>query len=510
MNDSSLSAQATDSQIVVSNSLIMLVRRLMLWLMSAVLILFLPKYLGAEGLGQLAFATSTAALFITLLTLGVGRFLIKEIARNNAVISTYLGSAIALRAIMSLVVLAAIIIISQFVSDSELSRRVMWIAAATIVVNSFMGLGNSVLNGLENLKWPATVEVLSKLIVVVAGVTVLVQGFGVIGYALVLLGAAAFGLTLNLIYVPRRVSVGLRLEVSQIKTLVVGGLPFILMGVLLSIYNHTDTVILRLFTDDSVVGWYAAANQIYGTIDMLPMVFTAALLPTLSRVYATDGRAAIAMAQKSLAVVAIAIIPISFGVSLFSGVIIERLPYPAEFQNSVPLLTILALTIPATAFLVIIGTVAIAIDRHKAWTYGLLATVSLNVLLNIVFAPIFQERYGNGGIGVAITTFMTEVLMVAIGLWIMPKGLIDRSLIVLFLKVAGSGGLMVIAILGFRIVGLGEILQMVLGGAVYVLLVLVTRAVTSNDLRMIRSVVAQKTRRGDPSASAGPNGGRNG
>ena len=243
---------------------------------------------------------------------------------------------------------------------------------------------------------------------------------------------------------------------------------------------------------------------------MLPMVFTAALLPTLSRVYATDGRAAIAMAQKSLAVVAIAIIPISFGVSLFSGVIIERLPYPDEFQNSVPLLTILALTIPATAFLVIIGTVAIAIDRHKAWTYGLLATVSLNVLLNIVFAPIFQERYGNGGIGVAITTFMTEVLMVAIGLWIMPKGLIDRSLIVLFLKVAGSGGLMVIAILGFRIVGLGDVLQVVLGGAVYVLLVLVTGAVTSNDLRMIRSVVAQRTRRGGQSASAGPNGGRNG
>ena len=130
---------------------------------------------------QIAFATSTAALFITLLTLGVGRFLIKEIARNHAVISTYLGSAIALRAIMSLVVLAAIIIISQFVTDSEISRRVMWIAAATIVVNSFMGLGNSVLNGLENLKWPATVEVLSKVIVVVAGVTVLVQGFANLG-----------------------------------------------------------------------------------------------------------------------------------------------------------------------------------------------------------------------------------------------------------------------------------------------------------------------------------------
>ena len=169
-----------------------------------------------------------------------------------------------------------------------------------------------------------------------------------------------------------------------------------------------------------------------------------------------------------------------------------------------PLLTILALTIPATAFLLIIGTIAIVMDRHNAWTYGLLATVSLNVLLNIVFAPIFHERYGNGGIGVAITTFMTEALLVLIGLWIMPKGLINRPLMIVFIKVAGSGGLMVFAVLGLRIAGLGDIFQIVLGGSVYALLVLLTGAVTLDDLRMIRNVVVQKIRPSEPSESIGP------
>ena len=68
---------------------------------------------------------------------------------------------------------------------------------------------------------------------------------------------------------------------------------------------------------------------------------------------------------------------------------------------------------------------------------------------------------------------------------------------------------MVLAVLGLRIVGLGDIVQIVLGGAIYALLVLVTGAVTLNDLRMIRSVVVQKIRPGEPFTPVVSDGGRN-
>ncbi len=52
-----------DSQIIVSNSLTLLLRRLVLWGLNGVLILFLPRYLGDHGLGQLSFAQSFSYLF---------------------------------------------------------------------------------------------------------------------------------------------------------------------------------------------------------------------------------------------------------------------------------------------------------------------------------------------------------------------------------------------------------------------------------------------------------------
>ena len=91
-----------DTQILVNNGIILLSRRLLLWVFSGVLVLFLPKYLGDQGLGQLAFAQSIAALFTTFLALGLSEFLIKEFARNNSLIKTHLTSAIGLRVVMSL------------------------------------------------------------------------------------------------------------------------------------------------------------------------------------------------------------------------------------------------------------------------------------------------------------------------------------------------------------------------------------------------------------------------
>ena len=107
---------------------------------------------------------------------------------------------------------------------------------------------------------------------------------GVLAYGGVLVAAAVVNFGINAAYVRRRFPVGISLNVKKIKFLLVGGMPFLFMGFLLDIYNQTDTVVLRIFTDEAVVGWYAAANNIYKTIDMLPLALTAAILPTLSRV----------------------------------------------------------------------------------------------------------------------------------------------------------------------------------------------------------------------------------
>ena len=218
---------------------------------------------------------------------------------------------------------------------------------------------------------------------------------------------------------------------------------------------------------------------------MLPFALTAAMLPTLSRIHASGAGPAIAMAKKGMGVGALVIMPLAVGISLFSSEIIATLPYPDEFSNTVPLLTILALTIPVTAFLMILGTIAIAVDRQKAWALALLATVILNVVLNMLAAPYFRDHYGNGGIGVALTTLLTEAFMVAIGVRLMPKGVIDGRLVITFLKVAFAAAVMGGVVLGLKGVSAPTLAIVATGGVVYVSLDLATRVVTLSDLSFI-------------------------
>lgn len=487
--------QKNDSEIIVGNSVILMGRRLLLWVFTGILALVLPRYLGDVGLGQLAFAESFAALFTTVLSLGMNHYIIKEVARDNTKIGSFMGASIALRLASTVIVVVAVFAVVGLTGRVGDAKNVMYLAAATLIALSFVQLATAYFNGLEDVRTPATADVIGRAVVVTAGVTVLLMGYGVVAYAIVLVVGSLINLALVTTALSRQMPLSLRFKTEQVKSLVVGGAPFILMSVLLDIYGHTDTIVLRMFTDDAVTGWFAAANRIYKTIDMLPLAFAFAILPTLSRVHKDSADSSVGMAKKVIAVGTLGIVPLAVGISLFAGQIITTLPYPEEFQNTVPLLTILALTIPFTAFLVILGSIAIAVDRQKAWAYGLLFTVVINIVFNVLAAPYFQDHYGNGGIGVAITTLVSEALMVGIGIYIMPKGVLDRTLGITVLKVFFASAVMAVAVLAGRSIGLFDPVLVIGGGIVYLLTALATRAITKEDVTFLKEMAKKKAGR---------------
>ena len=45
----------------------------------------------------------------------------------------------------------------------------------------------------------------------------------------------------------------------------------------------------------------------------------------------------------------------------------------------------------------------------------------MSLVLNPLLVPWFQQRAGNGGLGVSVATVVSEVLMVAGGFWLAPE-----------------------------------------------------------------------------------------
>ena len=162
------------------------------------------------------------------------------------------------------------------------------IASLTLIVMGLDAAQIAALQGLENMRRIAMAEVAGKATLLALGITVLETGHGVVAYALAMLCGALVGFLVNFSYLARRHLRRPALSRAAARYLIVGGLPFLMTGAIIQFYTWSDTLTLRFLTRDAVVGWYGAANQLYATMNFVPLVIVTALLPALTRFHAQD------------------------------------------------------------------------------------------------------------------------------------------------------------------------------------------------------------------------------
>ena len=136
-------------------------------------------------------------------------------------------------------------------------------------------------------------------------------------------------------------------------------------------------------------------------------------------------------------------IPLAAGSIILSGELIGFLRYPSEFQHSVPLLAILALTLPVTGSLMLVGTVVIAADKQKEWAITVAITSVISLAINVPFILFFDRVYGNGALGVTLAAVLSEALMMALGIRLMPAGMLGRPVLIGLVRCLGAAAAMV-------------------------------------------------------------------
>lgn len=497
-----IASGGSDSQRVLSNSLVVMIRQGFLWGLNAILLLFLPTYLGGEGMGQLQFMLSFTAIIAVGASLGYQQFVTKEVARNHSAAQTYLGAAVALRILLVMVgILITVIVVETIGYEADL-KLVLYVGTGAIIALNFAKMLIGFLWGYEDMKGPAKAEIAAKIFGVSAGIPVLVLTSSVVGYVAVLLASNLLMAAIASYYLSRRVRLNINFNKAMMQRLVVGGMPFLLMLVILELYAHADVIILRAFTNDQVTGWYGAALQFFKAAELFPVAITTAMLPTLSRLHISDTAVLASIARKALAVVAVIGVPMALILSLLAEQVITLMPYPDEFNNSIASLTILALTIPITAFLTVLGTIAISADRQRAMAWALALTLLIDVILNIIMIPYFEREYGNGGIGAAITTLAAEVVMIVIAVKLMPQGVFNRAMKTMIGKILlAAAALSGIGLLSYP-TGIHPIATVACGAIAYAVLIFALKVFTPAEVKNLANTVLGRGKRPDIVAEA--------
>ncbi len=461
-----------------------------------------PRMLGSDAFGQLTIAFTITSLATPVLDLGIGNYLTRRVAQHPASVRRDIGVVLLLQLLTFGLGALAIVLLTPLVAPSLLDFRILDMAAVVLVVVAVQSVLTTTLRAQEHhvlYAWlSATIPVVSTL----GTVLVVYAGGGVLAYT-----AAGMVLAILCTAFSWWVS-GLRpvrpplnsAFVEEARQFIRGGFPFLSWNVTMNIYGSVDRLLLAFFVPAFQVGWYAAANRIVGIPVFVPTLLTTPLFPVLSR-SAHDPDSLRRAIGHTLRVMLLCMVPLSAAIFVAAPVVPTLFGWPSDFNNSIPSMMILSLQVPIVGVDMVLGTVIMAIGRERRWIkIGLLAAV-LNIGGNLALIPLFDHLTGNGPIGASVVTVLTELWMFVGSLIVIPKALLEWRSISSTLRIVGAAvvaGLAASALLPFSFV-----VAAVVGATIYLLLVLVLRVASMDDVRYVTQRLARRRVAPDPGVVSG-------
>jgi O-antigen/teichoic acid export membrane protein len=295
-----------------------------------------------------------------------------------------------------------------------------------------------VFRGRDQMGKETAVSVSNKVIALVIALPALALGAGISGVilALGLAGVAALGVAARLY---RRLGLPpLHFAPRTARELFAAGAPIVAMTAATSVQPYLDAIILAQLAPAAVVGWFGAAKTIIGTLLAPASILAAAAYPRLAR--ASGDPAALRQAVRSglrpvlwLAALAAA------GTYLFAGTAIDLIYGSSGFG---PAATILRYFAPGFFLLfidILFGHIIYAAGRGTGFAIAKIVSVFVGTALDFLLVPVFQQRYGNGGIGVVVAFALSE-LVVFVGAAFVLRRSIELAAVADIARALGAAG----------------------------------------------------------------------
>ncbi len=474
---------------IARNTKAMMFSQIVTWASSFVLMLFLPRYLGAEDYGRLYFAITINALGALAMDLGFTALVVKEIARDRSKANALAVNAGVLRVLLWMVSLGCTM---AFVTLFGYSMEAISVVFVLGIANLFFGLYDllhRVFVGLERMEFRSYALIVEKVFLAVVGVGLLLMGANSLVIAIVMLVSMALNFLASVHFLRKIVPMKIEIDPAGWGSLIRAGLPFMISTVLGFIYYRIDVMMLSAMTNEKIVGWYGAPYKLFDTLMFFPTILNTAVYPVLARLYHTSKESMVQTSRKILDLTMIIGVPIAVGMVVLARPIISFLFGLKEFEQSVILLQVLAASLLLIYVDFVLNTVLISNDRQKKIVIVSIVATVINVTVNYYAITYFQQNFGNGAIGAAITTAITEVCVMSMSIAILPKGCFSAQNLLLAGKTLVAGVIMWGVIWGLEQHMVTWAVAGIAGALVYTSVLFMLKVLTKRELRFFVSLL---------------------
>ncbi len=456
------------------NSALMMMAQAATWVTGIVLLVFVARYLGSAAYGELYLAISIQTICQWIIDYGGQSYIPKEVSRNREDPSELMAQSTVMRIglwAISMILAYAVCLFAGY--SKEVTLLIMVLVFSNLWVNLTLLL-RSGYQGFENMKYPSLATVVDRGLLTLTVVPALLLGMREIAVAVLMALTPFINFCICWKYSKSMFRVNLSLRWQKLKPLLKDGLPYFLWSLFGVVYYRVDAIMLSLMTPAYVIGWYGAAFRFFGILMFIPAIYSAALYPILTRLSRSESPSMIATTRNSIAFLLLAGIPIAVGLIFFARPIVQVLFGLRQFGPSSVILQVFSLGMLLTYVDFVLGGAVLAVDKQKQWAVVAFGAMIVNIGLNFFLIPYFQRTAGNGGIGAAVATDVTELFVMVCAIYLVPSELFSRKLLGMSAKGVLSGAAMAASIAGAESLGIPLVLLPVLGMSVYIVALFAT------------------------------------
>ena len=441
-----------------------------------VVVVLLWRHLGDAPYGRFAAMVVYVTLVGVVADLGLQTVFIREASRDRTVFRRYLGNLLSARLVLALLALVLLAGVLRLLSPTLFPYTLA--GFALLLTTSYSSLLRAAFYVRGRLFYEAIAIVAEALLLL--ALTLLAISQNATWDVFLWVYAASYGFTCLFAFAVLRwrwrERITIRLEPTLLRRLLIAGVPLALGFTVTTVYAQLDVVLLQLFTNFHMVGWYSAANKYIDALAWIPQSAMGAVFPALSMLSTRDRERLAFAYEKSYKMLAILALPLAVGVGLTADSIVHA---TSGFEQSIPALRILA---PSIALLFVnnafIYTLT-AINRQIDFTRLAVATLVLNIALNLGLIPLY------GYLGAAAASTLTEVGLFAGGWWLVRRHLVALPAFSSIARVLLSVALMGVAV--YLVRGLPLPIVIVVGATVYVAGLVGLRALDAEEWSVVRT-----------------------
>ena len=442
-------------------------------LANMVLLVLISRQLGAGATGIYSIAISYYLIGSRFAAWGLDHVLTRDVARNYADAERYFANFLTIRIVNGLIMTGLLVAIAYSLPYDAQTAWVIVLMALAIVPENVATLGSALFIAFERTEYSSAAMGLTAAIKISAVWWVLQSGGTVAAVAIVVVISALANALIHLFFVGRSF-VPLRLQFDRdfLRLQLQVATPFILVGIFFILDNRMDNIVLSLLLDETAVGYYSAALAVVTALTMIPQGIRSAIYPILARIQANQPEVlstAYRHIHKYLMIVAL---PIVAGIVMISSDLITWL-FTDAFLPSAAVLRLLVLTFLAFSINVLNSRVLVVHDQQALMARFLLISLLVNLTALLIAVPLWGIQ------GAALAKVLSALVLAFLTQRAVRFTAPPAALASLWTRPLLAVCCMSVVVWAGR--GYGMVWQIVVGAAVYLFVLMITRTFPATE-----------------------------